>query len=76
MHRVQFHSYLAQLYYAASALNVDLKEAVVSAGLGDCTYYRWVNNTTTPNESKARIVFDQIKEMGGQRVLECVRRGA
>ena len=73
---VSFYSYLDQLRYAARALDVDLKQAVISAGLGDCTYYRWKNNATTPNETKARLVFDTIMEMGGERVVTCARQNS
>ena len=59
----KFVSYLDQLREAAVFHNVDLKEAVVAAGLGDCTYYRWVGNITTPNETKARQVFATIHDM-------------
>ncbi len=71
---IQFTSYLDQLHHAAAALDVDLKHAVISAGLGDCTYYRWKNNSTTPNETKARLVFDTIMEIGGERVISCARQ--
>jgi len=73
---IRFHSYFDQLHHAAVALDVDLKQAVISAGLGDCTYYRWKNNSTTPNETKARLVFDTIKEIGGARVISCARQNS
>ena len=65
MIHVKFQSYLDQLLHAAAQININLKDAVVQAGLGDCTYYRWINSTTTPNENKARLVFDTLKTMGG-----------
>lgn len=65
MIQVKFQSYLDQLLHASTQLDLNLKDAVVEAGLGDCTYYRWINSTTTPNENKARLVFDTLREMGG-----------
>lgn len=63
--KVEFRSYLDQLHHAAHVLNIDLKEAIVASGLGDCTYYRWVNGQHTPSEDKARAVHQTLLFMGG-----------
>tara|TARA_R100001594_G_C3957788_1_gene244578 strand:+ start:309 stop:593 length:285 start_codon:yes stop_codon:yes gene_type:complete len=63
MVNVKFISYLDQLIHASKSCDVNLKTAIIESGLGDCTYYRWMNQTTTPNEGKARKVYDTIKNL-------------
>ncbi len=58
-----FISYLDQLISHAITHEVDLKQACVTAGLPDSTYYRWITNRVNPNEDSARRVFNQIDKI-------------
>lgn len=57
-------TYLDQLNQAATEAGITLREAIISAGMPDSNYYRWVNGKTSPNgKTVARVMahLDTIK---------------
>jgi hypothetical protein len=60
---VTFISYFDQMIAIANQNDIDLRLACINAGIKDSTYYRWMNNKTTPNEDSARKVMATMQGM-------------
>ena len=57
-------TYYDQLLSATEKRGVDLKQAVLQAGIPDSTYYRWVNNTSNPSIQATLKVYEAIVKLG------------
>jgi len=56
-------TYLDQVRALAGSAGVDLKRAVLHAGISDSQYYRWINRTSLMGEASARRVMQAIHEL-------------
>ena len=57
-------TYYDQLLTATEKRGVDLKEAVLHAGIPDSTYYRWINNTSNHSIQNTLKVYESIIKLG------------
>jgi ACT domain-containing protein len=53
-------TYLDQVARLAHYAGVDLKDAVLHAGISDSQYYRWINGATAMNERSARRIAEAV----------------
>jgi ACT domain-containing protein len=53
-------TYLDQLARLAQHHRVELKDAVLHAGISDSQYYRWINGVTAMNERSAQRIAEAI----------------
>ena len=60
-------TYLDQVLVLADRTGVNLKTAVLHAGISDSQYYRWTTRTTLVGESSARRVIVAIQELAVRR---------
>tara|TARA_R100000458_G_scaffold18299_1_gene15902 strand:+ start:5573 stop:5800 length:228 start_codon:yes stop_codon:yes gene_type:complete len=62
MHQfVAMYDYLSQMRDEANRLDIDLIQAVKSAGIPTSTYWRWMNGVA-PTEALTRRVLDAMYE--------------
>ena len=57
-------SYYDQLLTETEQRGVDLKRAVLHAGIPDSTYYRWKNLTSNPSIGNTLKVYESIIKLG------------
>ena len=56
-------TYLDQVVALAGSAGVDLKRAVLHAGISDSQYYRWITRTSLMGERSARRVCAAIHDL-------------
>jgi hypothetical protein len=69
-------TYLDQVLVLADRTGVDLKAAVLHAGISDSQYYRWTTRTTLMGESSARRVLVAIQELAVRQRRKTIRAHA